>query len=248
MERARGNESFLNRREVLVMGAGGTLSLLGFAGARSLAAPSRRRILRVTPPVTEGPYFVDERLLRSDIRTDPDTGVAQAGLPVNLGITLSRLENDTLTPLTGAYVDIWHANVQGAYSDVSQNGTSGQQFLRGSQVANSAGKVQFVTVYPGWYPGRAVHIHAKIRFFSGNQTTYDFTTQIFFDETMTDQVYATTPYSSRSTRDTVNTRDMVYTGGSDDGAVSSNAGAYLLPRWVKDSSHVSGSFNIVLRG
>lgn len=249
MERENAERLLLpNRREVLALGASGALTLLGFASARGLAVPRQERGFQVTPPVTEGPYFVDERLLRKDLRTDPESGVAQAGFPVTLGLRLSRLDGEKLSPLSGAYVDLWHANAKGLYSDVSQNRTAGQRFLRGSQIMDRAGKAQFVTIYPGWYPGRAVHIHAKVRYFTGNQTIYDFTTQIFFDETITDQIYAAPPYSSRGTRTTVNRTDMVYTGGSDDGVLRTNAGALLLPRWVKNSSHVSGEFHIVLRG
>ena len=121
----------------------------------------------VVPAQTEGPYFVDQRLRRADLRADPESGTITAGLPLTLTINVSRIENGECAPLTGAVVDIWQCDVDGEYSDVLDRGrrfdTRGQRFLRGYQVVDQDGRVQFTTIYPGWYPGRAVHIHFKIR-------------------------------------------------------------------------------------
>ncbi|MGG2339430.1 intradiol ring-cleavage dioxygenase, partial [Salmonella enterica] len=93
----------------------------------------------------------------------------------------------------------------GAYSDVSANGTVGQTFLRGDQATDANGLVTFTTIYPGWYSGRAVHIHLRARVYdAAGNTTYNFTTQLFFDDTVTDTVFASGPYNSRGTRDTRN--------------------------------------------
>src|SRR4051794_38141950 len=70
-----------------------------------------------TPTVTEGPYWVDEKLFRSDIRTDPSTGTARAGVPLTLIINVQNLSNSSCAPLVGAYVDIWHCDAKGIYSD-----------------------------------------------------------------------------------------------------------------------------------
>jgi protocatechuate 3,4-dioxygenase beta subunit len=191
----------------------------------------------LTPVKTIGPYFVEEKLNRSNITTDPDTGEAIAGTP--LALTLSLLdEDDGCAPFAGAQVDIWHASPAGLYSDEASEGTSGKRYLRGYQVSDSTGIVRFTTVYPGWYSGRAVHIHVRIRKFdSSGNATYDFLSQLFFDDSLTDTVDATSRYSSRGTRDTRNAADNVY--GSD--------GAMLVLNMTADGSGgYAGTFSFGL--
>ena len=163
----------------------------------------------LTAALTEGPYFVDEKLNRSDIRSDPSTGIVSTGVPLELTFNVSRVASSACTPLTGAYLDVWHCDSAGTYSDVSGTG-SGRKFLRGYQVTDANGVARFTTVYPGWYQGRAVHVHFKLRLFAGTTKTYEFTSQFFFDETLTDTVHALSPYSSKGRRDTLNTRDGIY--------------------------------------
>jgi protocatechuate 3,4-dioxygenase beta subunit len=163
----------------------------------------------LTASLTEGPYFVDERLNRSDIRTDPVTGAVSAGVPLDLTFNVSRFQSAACTALTGAYLDVWHCDAAGVYSDVSGSG-SGHRFLRGYQITDASGIARFTTVDPGWYQGRAVHIHFKLRLFTGSTTTYEFTSQFFFNETLTTTVHAQSPYSSKGTRDTLNTSDGIY--------------------------------------
>jgi protocatechuate 3,4-dioxygenase beta subunit len=164
----------------------------------------------LTASLTEGPYFVDEKLLRSDIRADPATGAVSQGVPLSLAFNVSRLANSACTPLTGAYLDVWHCDAGGLYSDESANGTSGKKYLRGYQITDANGVASFTTVYPGWYSGRAVHVHFKLRLFAGATKTYEFTSQFFFDESVTSTVHALSPYASRGTRNTVNTTDGIY--------------------------------------
>jgi protocatechuate 3,4-dioxygenase beta subunit len=164
----------------------------------------------LTAALTEGPYFVDEKLNRSDIRADPVTGVVSAGVPLALTFTVSRVANSACTPLTGAYLDVWHCDAAGIYSDESANGSSGRKFLRGYQITDASGVAQFTTIYPGWYSGRAVHVHFKLRLFAGTTKTYEFTSQFFFDESLTSTVHASTPYNSRGTRNTLNSTDGIY--------------------------------------
>ena len=114
----------------------------------------------LTPAKTIGPYFVEEKLNRSDLRTDPATGAVTAGVPLALDLTLVD-EDASCAPFAGAQVDLWHADPSGKYSDESVEGTSGKKYLRGYQVSDANGKVAFTTVYPGWYSGRAVHIHVR---------------------------------------------------------------------------------------
>jgi protocatechuate 3,4-dioxygenase beta subunit len=128
-----------------------------------------------TPQQTEGPYFVDNMPNRSDIRSDSTTGSVQEGIPLRLVINVYDVDGDdgggsegSCIPLRGALVDIWHSNSQGIYSGIEQQGTTGQNFLRGNQVTDENGTVQFTTVYPGWYEGRAIHIHIKVRTLEGS--------------------------------------------------------------------------------
>jgi protocatechuate 3,4-dioxygenase beta subunit len=158
--------------------------------------------------LTEGPYFVDELLNRSDIRTDPTTGAASPGTTLEITI---RVFNGACTPLAGAHVDIWHCDSAGKYSDESANNTVGQKFLRGYQVTDENGAVKFTTIYPGWYMGRAVHIHFKIRTYDGSSSkTSEFTSQFFFDDALSDTVFQQAPYSSHGNRDTRNSADSIY--------------------------------------
>ena len=122
----------------------------------------------LTADLTEGPYFVDEKLNRSDIRADPATGAVSVGQLLTLTFNVSRVASNSCTPLTSAYLDVWHCDAAGVYSDVSGNS---RRFLRGYQITNAAGVAQFTTVYPGWYSGRAVHIHFKLRLFTGATQT-----------------------------------------------------------------------------
>jgi protocatechuate 3,4-dioxygenase beta subunit len=98
------------------------------------------------------------------------------------------------------------------YSDASDPGfnTKGQKWLRGYQTTDASGAAKFTTIYPGWYQGRAVHIHFKIRYATGSQTA-DFTSQLFFDEALNDKVFATAPYSQRGASGRLrNTADQIY--------------------------------------
>jgi protocatechuate 3,4-dioxygenase beta subunit len=182
--------------------------------------------------VTRGPYFVDsvndpniqndvvDATIpeRADIRPDSkgNTGT-QSGLTLKLAIGISSYSSGACTPISGARVDIWHCNAQGVYSDV-ENATNGngtnlitENFLRGYQTTDDTGLVNFTTIYPGWYTGRAVHIHVKVRIFdaSGNVTT-EATTQLFFDDSTSSAVYSANSAYKSGTRDTLNAADGIY--------------------------------------
>lgn len=171
----------------------------------------------VRPEMTIGPYFVDDQPNRSDIRSDPLEGIVSEGIPLTLKVNVFEAANNSCTPLEGAQVDVWHCDALGVYSGVSDPtfNTVGQQFLRGYQLADANGGVQFQTIYPGWYPGRTVHIHFTIRTKAANDQDYQFTSQFFFDETLTDQVHAQEPYASKGQRNTRNTDDNIYNNGGD---------------------------------
>src|SRR5262249_34901599 len=129
--------------------------------AQGLAATAAPPTCVVHPQQTEGPYFVDERLLRSDIRSEPSTGAICPGAPLALTFSVGRIDGATCAPLQGALVDIWQCDAQGIYSDVEDNNgffdTRGEKFLRGYQLTDSGGLATFTTIYPGWYSGRTVH-------------------------------------------------------------------------------------------
>jgi len=162
----------------------------------------------VRPEVTEGPYYVDEDLLRADIRSDPATGTVKEGAPLQLSFQVMDVNGGACTPLPNAEVEVWHCDAAGVYSDVSDPGfnTVGQEWLRGSLMTDDAGMATFTTIYPGWYAGRAVHIHFKVR----PDTTSVFTSQVFFDDALSDQVFANAPYAVKGRRSTLNRTDGIY--------------------------------------
>ena len=251
----------LTRREVLaLLGTAGALACAPAAlnaaspsGAASAAATSAASAgasvsgtvvapsCIVRPALTEGPYFVDEKLNRSDIRTEPSTGAVKPGIQLALTFNVSRVASSGCTALANAQVDVWHCDAAGVYSDASDPSfnTKGQKFLRGYQLTDASGQASFTTIYPGWYGGRAVHIHFKIRTFAGTSKTYEFTSQLFFDDTTTDLVYKNAPYSGRPSRDTRNQTDMVYTSNG-------NSGAMLLATLTPSGAGYAAAFAIGL--
>lgn len=169
------------------------------------------------PQQTEGPYFVDGRLNRSDIRSDPATGAVSPGVPLALSFLVSRITGGGCEPLPEAQVDVWQCDALGVYSDVSDPGfdTVGRKFLRGYQVTDPAGRAAFRTIYPGWYPGRTVHIHFKVRVPAASTRAAEFTSQLYFDDALTDRVHALPPYSGKGSRTVRNSGDRIFRRGGD---------------------------------
>lgn len=214
----------LSRREVLALvGATGLVacapSALSAASpiASSAAATAAAPSCIVRPAVTEGPYFVDEKLNRSDIRSDPSNGAVKPGAAFALTFNVAKVSAANCVSLANAQVDIWHCDAAGVYSDATDPSfnTKGQRFLRGYQVTDANGEAAFTAIYPGWYQGRAVHIHFKIRTAAANGTVSDFTSQLFFDDALNTQVFATAPYSQKGSGWMKNAQDGIYTGGGD---------------------------------
>jgi protocatechuate 3,4-dioxygenase beta subunit len=181
------------------------------AGASATTGSSAACVL--TPEVTEGPYYLDLDKVRSDITEGKD------GTPLDLKITV--VDATGCAPIKDAAIDVWHCDAGGVYSGFSQASAGGpgggpgggtqsttddQTFLRGTQVTDANGLGQFQTIYPGWYRGRAVHIHMKVHV--GGSVVH--TGQLFFDDGLTEQVYGSAPYSSRGTPDVRNSADDVY--------------------------------------
>jgi protocatechuate 3,4-dioxygenase beta subunit len=167
----------------------------------------------VKPALTEGPYFVDEKLNRSDIIANADGSNSRPGAALTLAFAVSTVAASGCAPLANALVDVWHCDAVGSYSDVSAGGngdTTGQNWLRGYQLTDANGKATFKTIYPGWYQGRTVHIHFKIRTDAGASGGTEFTSQLFFDDAISDAVFANAPYSTKGNRGVRNDGDSIY--------------------------------------
>ncbi|MBE9138970.1 intradiol ring-cleavage dioxygenase [Nodosilinea sp. LEGE 07088] len=198
-------------------GSAGGSAAMSDTSAQASPEAAGQPTCTVRPQQTAGPFFVDEGLNRSDIRPDPTTGAVKPGLPLTLQFRVSQVGSNACLPLAGAMVDVWHCDAAGVYSDVADRraSTVGQKFLRGSQVTNADGIAEFITVYPGWYPGRAVHIHFKIRGSSVAGQNYEFTSQLYFDDALSDRIYAQAPYRDRGQRPTRNSNDGIFRSGGE---------------------------------
>ncbi|CAN5673308.1 intradiol ring-cleavage dioxygenase [soil metagenome] len=244
----------LSRREMLrLAGVAAAASLVGCVrgqstseGQSNASTPLQKAVTTsprcvVRPEQTEGPYFVDEKLNRSDIRLDPSDGSVSQGLPLRLVLQVSRIDGGSCTPLIGAFVDIWQCDARGAYSDFQDFtggfDTRGKKFLRGYQTTDANGQARFTTVYPGWYPGRAVHIHFKVRTDSASGRGSEFTSQLYFDDSITDQVHAMAPYSTKGRGRQKNDHDGIYRIG----------GKNLMLQLTKEAQGYAGTFDVGLQ-
>ena len=154
----------------------------------------------LAPEQTEGPYYIAGEPNRSDVTE------GRPGVPLRLELTVALAAN--CAPVSGAIVEIWHADAGGDYSGFG-GGASSRRFLRGAQTAGTDGKVVFRTIYPGWYQGRAVHIHVKVH--AGGSTVH--TGQLYFDDGVSREVYARPPYNTRSGQWLTNSQDGIYRSG-----------------------------------
>jgi len=222
-----------------------------YAGSTDYAASTSSTVsVTVTAPVAcsetlegeEGPYFVDDSAtgyLRSNILTNLDGTDEQSGIPLALTIYVYDAKN-SCAALQSVQVDIWHCNSNGVYSAEESESTTGQSWLRGYQITDATGKVQFTTIIPGWYEGRTTHIHLRLR------STYDDTDdsgtntmQLFFDQTLVDTIDTTiAPYSSEGKNSTTNASDRVYSQQED--------GTTLMSLTGNTTDGYSASFNVYL--
>ena len=197
-------KSLLGLAGLIAAGAGWKLESAEAAGAGPAGVASGTITCVLTPELTEGPYYIAGEKLRRNI-TD-----GKPGVPLTLKATV--LDASSCKPLKNATVDIWHADAAGIYSGFG-GGASSRTFMRGLQKTDAKGVATFQTVYPGWYQGRAVHIHVKVHV-AGNVVH---TGQLFFPDTLTDTVYKRAPYSSRPSRDVRNANDSIYVNGGSKG-------------------------------
>ncbi|HZT42105.1 MAG TPA: hypothetical protein VFA07_07940 [Chthonomonadaceae bacterium] len=230
--------SILSRRQALgIVGVAGLALLTGHGGVEPASASAMglgASGVVVTPAEEEGPFFVNVGLHRSDLTANTKNPNVLHGLPLTLKLKVYQVNGSKVTPLSGAHVDIWHADAEGVYSDEPMEGTEGETFLRGYQVTDAGGAVQLKTIYPGWYPGRTAHVHFKVRTYSASgKKTYEFTSQLYMDDKITDIVYADAPYNRRGPRPTRNADDGVYNTETSNGTAS---GSQLLLNLTKASS------------
>jgi len=207
----------ISRREALTwVGTTSAIWLMGNRPALAQAPPNQLHSLCIVrPEQTEGPYFVDEGLHRSDIRSDPSNTQVTPGVPFTLTFHIMRLRAGHCEPVPNAQVDIWHCDARGIYSDVQDPGfdTTGQKFLRGYQMTDGQGIARFLTIYPGWYPIRTVHIHFKIRTTPSSRRGYEFVSQVYFPDELTDHVHRSPPYSDLGPRRVRNRHDFIFRDG-----------------------------------
>jgi protocatechuate 3,4-dioxygenase beta subunit len=195
----------ITRRTSLLTLGGLVAGTLGWKGASAESAgvgpagiASGAVSCVLTPELTEGPYYIAGEKVRSNI-TEGRPGT-------KLALALTVVDASSCKPIKGAAVDIWHADALGVYSGVQGNtGT----FMRGIQRTDAQGLAQFTTVYPGWYTGRAVHIHVKVHL--GGTVVH--TGQLFFPDPTTDVAYRKAPYNTRGARNTRNANDSIFVNG-----------------------------------
>lgn len=226
------------------------------ASTPGAATGSATQMCVLTREQTEGPYYIDVDLIRSDITEGKE------GLPLTLDLTV--LNATTCQLLPDATVEVWHCDAAGDYSGFSGSlpnmqgeppgsdsgspppmrpggpppgGSGGPPpggmmpgsgpamrntptndlvFLRGGQVSDAAGRVTFQTIYPGWYRGRTVHIHLKVH--AGGQEVH--TSQMFFDDATSDEVFGSQPYAAHAGRDTMNATDGIFQAGGQQGLLA----------------------------
>lgn len=167
----------------------------------------------VSPAETKGPFPIKtpSQLVLENIKSD------RIGVALLINLTIENKSNDC-APLEGVLVDIWHCDKDGNYSEYG--GTSMQQtnyttvhFLRGRQTSDVNGNVSFISIFPGWYQGRAPHIHVEVLSASGSSLLV---TQIAFPENVASEVYSSTNYAAHGQADTSNTRDNVFSDSLSD--------------------------------
>jgi protocatechuate 3,4-dioxygenase beta subunit len=180
--------------------AGGRALVADTAEGGNKAVESGAVSCVLTPELTEGPYYIAGEKLRRDIRE------GHPGTLLTLRLTV--LNASTCRPIKNAAVDIWHCDAAGDYSGFG-GGAGSRTFLRGIQKTDANGLAVFKTIYPGWYQGRAVHIHVKVHV--GGNVVH--TGQLFFADATTAKAYAVAPYTSRPGPDMRNAQDSIFVNG-----------------------------------
>jgi len=171
----------------------------------------------LVPEQTAGPFPLEEQFDRRDVTE------GYPGHPMRLGF---RVLDEGCAPVPGATVEIWHCDATGDYSAFTDGGggkdeADGTTFLRGSQTADDQGIVEFLTIVPGWYPGRAVHIHLRVHL----DDAIVLTSQVYFDAALLTAVYADEPYAQFGEPDTPLERDGIAGDAENEGTILHTAAA-----------------------
>lgn len=165
----------------------------------------------LAPETTEGPFYIEPAMMRRDITE------GAVGTPLVMRL---QVVDAACAPIAGARVDVWHCDAAGAYSSYANGGggadAAAKAFLRGTQMTDTSGVATFDTIYPGWYPGRAVHVHYKVYLSEREMVT----SQMFFAESVSRDVYAASPiYAARGNADVPLESDRIARRAGD-GAIS----------------------------
>lgn len=230
-------------RRKFIAGAGGVILSGGTSAVLAgteLAHPNPA--CKRTTRLTRGPYLTPNSMRRSDIRE----GVA--GVPLKLELTM--IDELWCKPLSDCVVDVWHCDANGLYSGVDNVAfdqgsllitdqapvdTKDKTFLRGHQVSGEDGKVEFMTIYPGWYMPRLTHIHVRVVWREIDWTELD--TQLYLPNDVERAVYQTEPYAARGPNPIGLDRDIVMKGDAE-------ATRDLTIGLEKDGDGFRGSFTI----
>jgi len=204
----------MNRKEFLIgIGGASVASLLQYNQMLANDTKNKNKAQSgdciLIPMETAGPFPLDlsnnSEYFRQDIRED------KSGTVINLKMKVVNIDDDC-KPIPNARIDIWHCDKDGYYSGFSNNGYLGTQnnfgktFCRGIQLTDENGEADFITLYPGWYPGRVTHFHFQVFLNSSLSAT----SQIAFPEEINTQVYNTPLYSQHGQNPTKNTNDGVF--------------------------------------
>jgi protocatechuate 3,4-dioxygenase beta subunit len=186
----------------------------------------------VSPTETEGPFptrIGDPAFAASAayVRTDIKDG--QTGVPLTVKVIIKNT-NANCAIVQGAFVELWHCNRQGYYSEFGPSNSGGMQssdqtafdFLRGKQVTDSTGTATFLSVYPGWYNGRAPHMHLHIYNATGVSKLI---TQIAFTESVSNTIYTTSPFYTGQVQNVSNANDNVFSNSLAQNICDSLAGS-----------------------
>jgi protocatechuate 3,4-dioxygenase beta subunit len=196
---------------LLLLRCGGTSGGDTATASSEANGPGGVTTCTLTPKQEDGPFYVDVGLVRSDVRE------TEIGVVLSLAITV--LDATTCAPVANAAVDIWSANPLGVYSDEASERTARVTYLRGIQITDSRGQATFTTLYPGWYAGRAIHVHVKVHiggvvsgatYSDGSAGKICHTGQMFFDQADNDLVKLAAPYTSNRNTYVTEAEDPVY--------------------------------------
>ena len=226
--------SLTSRRQFVLKILAGTLALPwlpAFAAKKKKAPPAP--VCRLTAEQEEGPFYIKGEPLRSNLVED------RQGVPLALRVQLFDMQHCTplknaameiwSCDASGEYSGYDNMHMGPPPGGMGPPGMSPHDhggpppgppphhepdnektFLRGRQLTDGQGRVEFTTIYPGCYEGRVNHIHLKVRLSDGDRIVY--TGQLFFPEAVTDAVLALPPYSAHDIRRTRASEDMVFTG------------------------------------